>query len=1140
MALNLSTNRVKRKFTLATMTLAVFALVAQPLVALNIPSVFAVAGNNNVVINEVSLEGEWVELYGPANHDVSGWVVQFDANDSTSQKKTLAASATLDSNGFLAVDTGASWLNNSGDTVKLWNGTTKEDEQAIPNHTDAGSYGRTTDGSATWQDFATATKGAVNNPTATSGPVKNVEDNLTYPTIQAAVDAADTNDGETLEVSAGDYAENAVVTKSLTIKGAQAGVDARSRSAATETVLNGGFNVTSPNVTIDGFTFTGSTSAVVTNQPNTKLVNNIVTNTGSETFQVNADNGTVASNVTIEQNKFSGGYIDINFIGNKLIKATGFVVKNNTSFSNRSFLGIANTQDAVVTGNVVDTVSETGISIVGGNDNLSITQNTIQNAKSPIRLTNDFIDAGPQYSANSNVTIQFNNLLGTNADGGDTRAQARSYTAGQFVDMTKNWWGSANGPYDNDNANSNPVTNPNQTDSTVSKVFRFVDYSSWLCQPFGEGTRIAVNNKCSASPVVTSVTPAKGSTISGTAQRIDIDFANDNDVRTGYLQLNKVPAAGNLSNGNRTNYLFQKDENGWYVVVDTKNIIALSGGGHQGDGNYRFKIEAHGFDGVPHGYYGNGASWNSSNFYFTVDNTNPWAELKTTSKGNIAQKLLQEADVALRDNAKIVAYIINGTRVPVSSATTKWSDANDIKVGSRHGVYGENELKVEDAAGNISEPLTFILDNVAPKATVNDRSVGTDSTFSKVFYDLFDTYKIDKVTINDVEKDLSDNKWSNVDGIVPGKFGAREGENTLVVYDVAGNSSEYTFTLDITAPTGEVSYDNTAPINGNVIAYITTLEPVTISNGWEATDDTNTRFKHKFTDNGSFDATITDAAGNSTKLTATVNWIDTTAPSFNIENGQVFTTDTVEVVVTEANVNVVKLDDETVTLSEGNKLTVTGEGRYTVVVTDTAGNSRSVTFTIDTTPPVLSNVNVSGTGSERTISGTTEPGAKVFLSVNGTIYELVASENGSWSQLIDVSTFTYGVAYPYSVYAEDAYGNEGVPQPGNIVVPNPGARQGVPEVSDTENTLNFQANRVAVATTPEQLTTSAVDTESDIRGAQDTAKVGTDTAVLAASDQGWKLFGTAWYWWLLVVAALAGVWWFIAGLRRRRQAEETL
>src|SRR5690349_21176186 len=95
-------------------------------------------------------------------------------------------------------------------------------------------------------------------------------DPTVYATIQAAVNAA--APGATISVDAGTYSELVTVSKAVTIRGAQAGVDARFNvrgNAASETILNGqttsdgrtsAFLITASGVTIDGFTVQGTTS----------------------------------------------------------------------------------------------------------------------------------------------------------------------------------------------------------------------------------------------------------------------------------------------------------------------------------------------------------------------------------------------------------------------------------------------------------------------------------------------------------------------------------------------------------------------------------------------------------------------------------------------------------------------------------------------------------------------------------------------------------------------------------------------------------------------------------------------------------------------------------------------------------------
>jgi hypothetical protein len=125
-----------------------------------------------------------------------------------------------------------------------------------------------------------------------------------YATIQAAVDAA--KPGAVIDVDAGTYSENVGIYKALTLRGAQAGADARSNarlSGAAETILNGQLNgdgtrsssffVGADNVTLDGFIVQGETSRSLTSGAGivigpkisgTHIYNNIVQNNVSGLF----------------------------------------------------------------------------------------------------------------------------------------------------------------------------------------------------------------------------------------------------------------------------------------------------------------------------------------------------------------------------------------------------------------------------------------------------------------------------------------------------------------------------------------------------------------------------------------------------------------------------------------------------------------------------------------------------------------------------------------------------------------------------------------------------------------------------------------------------------------------------------------
>lgn len=121
-----------------------------------------------------------------------------------------------------------------------------------------------------------------------------------YATIQAAVNAAVA--GQTITVDAGTYDETVTVNKSLTINGAEAGVDARNKRGAesivyaTQTV----FDITANDVTINGFTIEGDDANIgaalgagVLMGPSihgTQVLNNIIQNNVTGIYLSNNSN----------------------------------------------------------------------------------------------------------------------------------------------------------------------------------------------------------------------------------------------------------------------------------------------------------------------------------------------------------------------------------------------------------------------------------------------------------------------------------------------------------------------------------------------------------------------------------------------------------------------------------------------------------------------------------------------------------------------------------------------------------------------------------------------------------------------------------------------------------------------------------
>ncbi len=107
-----------------------------------------------------------------------------------------------------------------------------------------------------------------------------------YQTLAAAI--ADANDGDTIVISAGTYSGNTTINKSVTILGANAGIDPNNTlSRSSETTFTGELIITTNDVTIDGVKLTGAGHIY---SKTTSGVNNItIQNVLIDTSTVNGD-----------------------------------------------------------------------------------------------------------------------------------------------------------------------------------------------------------------------------------------------------------------------------------------------------------------------------------------------------------------------------------------------------------------------------------------------------------------------------------------------------------------------------------------------------------------------------------------------------------------------------------------------------------------------------------------------------------------------------------------------------------------------------------------------------------------------------------------------------------------------------------
>lgn len=327
-------------------------------------------------------------------------------------------------------------------------------------------------------------------------------------TIQAAVNQATA--GDTVSVAAGTYPESAggplAINKSLILKGAQAGVDARTRVGAESIIADSqGTSVSASNVVIDGFTIQGSTNAAFTGYgvwlnpgvSGTQVVNNIfqnnivglgIANAGPSQlliqynlFQSNNQPGG-ASGSGIYTDQYVGGAVtnvlvaDNAFKGNNnsgidlsntdaMQGVSNVEVRDNSFDMNGRAFDIFNTHTLMFHDNSVTNCTlamSAALRIFDFNSDVTIVNNDlVGGVGNGIRLSDLGIVSGPS----SNVQIHFNNIAPFDLDGLVVDANSHVGT----VSATCNWWGAASGP-----------TNPSNPGGTGEAVVGDADFDPWL------------------------------------------------------------------------------------------------------------------------------------------------------------------------------------------------------------------------------------------------------------------------------------------------------------------------------------------------------------------------------------------------------------------------------------------------------------------------------------------------------------------------------------------------------------------------------------------------------------------------------------------------------------------------------------
>ncbi|MBH5318631.1 S-layer homology domain-containing protein [Paenibacillus sp. GSMTC-2017] len=260
--------------------------------------------------------------------------------------------------------------------------------------------------------------------------------------------------------------------------------------------------------------------------------------------------------------------------------------------------------------------------------------------------------------------------------------------------------------------------------------------------------------------------------------------------------------------------------------------------------------------------------------------------------------------------------LYNRNRTITFNEGTATINGSNFTSGATVSSEGTYTLVVTDVAGNRTVS-TFIIDKTAPivSGVTNGASYNTDKT----------------ITFSDGTATLNDTAFSS------GSTVSSEGVYTLVVADAAGNSATITFTINKTAPTVTgVTYG----------ASYNTDRTITFSEGTATLNDIAFSSGATVSAEGAYTLVVTDAAGNSAIITFTIN---KTAPTVTgVTYGASYNTD-----------RTITFSEGTATLNDiafSSGATVSAEGAYTLVVTDAAGNSTTVAFTIDKTRPTVTGV----------------------------------------------------------------------------------------------------------------------------------------------------------------------------------------
>ncbi|MBI5398452.1 DUF5011 domain-containing protein, partial [Candidatus Woesearchaeota archaeon] len=444
------------------------------------------------------------------------------------------------------------------------------------------------------------------------------------------------------------------------------------------------------------------------------------------------------------------------------------------------------------------------------------------------------------------------------------------------------------------------------------------------------------------------------------------------------------------------------------------------------------------------------------------------------------------------DTTAPVITLLGSTPVTVNYGTA-YVDAGATAVDNIDGNRTSNIVTVNSVNVNALGTYTItynVSDTSGNAATQVTRTVNVVDTVAPVITIL----GANPVTVaqGSVYTDAGATALDNVNGVRPVTTTGTVNTAVVGVYtiaytasDLSSNTATATRTVNVTdqtAPTATVAYSTTAPTNGNVTATMTPSESVTITNNGGLSSYT-------FTANGSFTFNLTDTAGNTGSVTATVSNIDKIVPVITITPYTLTPTNQDIVVTASTNEGTLNASSTTFTVN----------GSFNFVATDTAGNVSTSTVIITNIDKIIPVITLFGIDPVTVAYSSVynDAGAAAFDNIGGDITSSIIVANPVNTNISGTYTMSYSVS--------DSAGNAAiqVTRTVNVVDTAPPVITilGSNPESVVINTAYIDAGATAfdnADATTTVATTSTVDTS--ILGADTVTYVSTDSSANTATS----------------------------------------